>query len=82
MYVRPSARGRGVGKALLGQLVEDARALGVRTVRLESAAFMVEAHALYRSFGFTEIEPFAGREFEDVPGAEEIQVFMALTLDG
>lgn len=82
MYVRPSARGRGIGRALLAWLVEDARALGARSVRLESAGFMVEAHTLYRSFGFAAIEPFAGREFEDVPGAEEIQVFMALNLDG
>jgi N-acetylglutamate synthase-like GNAT family acetyltransferase len=80
MYVRPSARGSGVGRALLAQLLDDACGLGFDVVRLESAAFMTEAHALYRSFGFHEVEPYEGREFENVPGAEEIQVFMAREL--
>jgi GNAT superfamily N-acetyltransferase len=80
MYVRPSARGSGVGRALLGQLLDDARQLGFNVVRLESAAFMTEAHALYRRFGFAEVPPYEGREFETIPGAEEIQVFMELAL--
>jgi GNAT superfamily N-acetyltransferase len=46
MYVRPSARGRGVGRAILQRLIDDARALGYRTIRLDSACFMHEAHAL------------------------------------
>jgi GNAT superfamily N-acetyltransferase len=75
MYVRPEARGHGVGRMLLQQLVTDARELAFRLVRLESAAFMREAHALYRSFGFEDVPPYEGREFADVPGAEEIQVF-------
>jgi GNAT superfamily N-acetyltransferase len=80
LYVRPTARGSGFGRALLAQLLDDARRLAFDLVRLESAAFMGEAHALYRSFGFQEVEPYDGREFEDVPGAEGIQVFMALEL--
>jgi GNAT superfamily N-acetyltransferase len=80
MYVRPSARGRGVGRALLEQLLDDARRLAFDVVRLQSAAFMPEAHALYRSFGFAEVSPYEGHEFEAVPGAEKIEVFMALEL--
>jgi GNAT superfamily N-acetyltransferase len=80
MYVRPEARGHGVGRMLLQQLVTDARELAFRLVRLESASFMREAHALYRSFGFEDVPPYEGREFADVPGAEEIQVFMALEI--
>jgi GNAT superfamily N-acetyltransferase len=80
MYVLPSARGEGIGRALLARLLDDARELTFRVVRLESAAFMAEAHTLYRSFGFEDVPPYEGREFEDVPGAEEIQVFMALDL--
>jgi GNAT superfamily N-acetyltransferase len=81
MYVRPSARGQGLGRQLLEQLLADARALEFRLVRLESAAFMPEAHALYRSAGFKYIPPYEGREFADIPGAEGIQVFMALQLE-
>ena len=42
---------------------------------------MPEAHALYRGVGFTDIPPSEGREFADIPGAEGIQVFMALQLN-
>jgi GNAT superfamily N-acetyltransferase len=80
MYVRPSARGRGVGRKLLERLLDDAHVLGFRLVRLESAAFMREAHALYRSFGFDSVAPYEGREFAAIAGAEEIQIFMALDL--
>ena len=79
MYLRPEARGGGLGRALLERLLADARDVGVRLVRLESAAFMPEAHALYRSLGFEKVPPFEG-EFAAIPGAAEIQVFMALEL--
>jgi GNAT superfamily N-acetyltransferase len=82
MYVRAAARGRGVGRQLLHRLLDDARALGFRIVRLESATFMREAHALYRSFGFAEVAPYEGSEFAAIPGAEKIQLFMALELGG
>ena len=81
MYIQPSARGHGLGRQLLEQLLADARALDFRLIRLESAAFMPEAHALYRSAGFRDIAPYDGREFADIPGAEGIQVFMALQLE-
>jgi GNAT superfamily N-acetyltransferase len=80
MYVRPSFRGLGVGRAILQQLIDDARTLGVKTVRLESAAFMHEAHALYRSFGFAPSTSYAGREFESIRAVDDISVFMALDL--
>jgi GNAT superfamily N-acetyltransferase len=80
MYVRPSFRGFGVGRAILQQLIDDARTLGFKTVRLESAAFMHEAHALYRSFGFGPSTSYAGREFESIRAVDDISVFMALDL--
>jgi len=80
MYVRPSFRGFGVGRAILQRLIDDARTLGCKTVRLESAAFMHEAHTLYRSFGFVPCPPYAGREFESIRAVDDISVFMALDL--
>jgi GNAT superfamily N-acetyltransferase len=81
MYVRPSCRGFGVGRAILQQLIDDARSFGFKTVRLESAAFMHEAHALYRRFGFVPSTSYAGREFESIRAVDDISVFMALELD-
>ena len=62
MYVRPAARGRGVGRALLERLVADARADGYVVVRLETLDFMKEAHTLYRSLGFIGTTVFEGSE--------------------
>ena len=62
MYVRPANRRRGVGRALVRRLLAEAQAIGYRRVRLDSARFMVAAHALYRSLGFREIEPYEGSE--------------------
>jgi len=78
MFVRPAARGRGAGRAIVEQLVADARALGCSTVVLESAPFMHAAHALYHRVGFVPSERYGGREFESVEldGA----VFMRLDL--
>lgn len=79
MYVRPAARGRGVARALLQRLVEDARTEGYRTARLESLQFMTEAHSLYRSFGFADIAMFMGSEAA-VSGLEGVTYYMELAL--
>jgi ribosomal protein S18 acetylase RimI-like enzyme len=62
MYVRPEARNRGLGRALLNQLLKEARQIGYERVRLDSARFMTEAHKLYRRAGFHEIEAYEGSE--------------------
>ena len=62
MYVRPAMRRRGIGRALFCGLLDEARASGYRRVRLDSARYMVEAHALYRSCGFREIAPYPESE--------------------
>src|SRR2546430_247838 len=49
MYVQPSARGLGVGRLLVEQLLADARAMQFTIVRLESLRVLSAAHSLYRS---------------------------------
>jgi HAD superfamily hydrolase (TIGR01450 family) len=58
MWVDPSARGLGLGRRLLAELEEQARARGVRKVRLETNRTLTEAIRLYRSAGYEEVEPF------------------------
>jgi GNAT superfamily N-acetyltransferase len=58
MYVRPSARGLGVGREILTRLVAEARAERYATVRLETLEFMTTAHAMYRGFGFVTADNF------------------------
>jgi GNAT superfamily N-acetyltransferase len=62
MYVRAQARKRGLGRELLNRLMEEARQIGYERIRLDSARFMTEAHQLYRTSGFREIEAYEGSE--------------------
>ena len=78
MFVRPTARGLGVGRAIIERLIDDGRGLGFETIYLESASFMHSAHALYRSVGFAPSEPYPGREFEGAP--HDVSIFMRLDL--
>jgi GNAT superfamily N-acetyltransferase len=62
MYVRPAARRKGVGRALMEATIQEAHSGGYATLRLDSARFMSDAHALYRSAGFHEIPPYPESE--------------------
>ena len=55
MYLAPSARGQGVGRRLMGRLLEEARLMGYRRIYLETLTGMVEAQQLYRAWGFNKI---------------------------
>ena len=58
MWLRSDVRGRGLGRALLGHLMDEARTLGVDRVRLDTNETLVEAIALYESSGFVAVERF------------------------
>jgi putative acetyltransferase len=58
MYVRPEARGRGVGAAILGELERVAIEHGFRVVRLETGPLQPEAIHLYERTGYREIPCF------------------------
>jgi len=55
MYVDPSFRNIGAGKAILQALLTAAKETGYIKVRLDRPKFMEAAHSLYRSFGFIDI---------------------------
>lgn len=52
VYVRPGARGRGVGEAITRALFAEAATLGFTTIRLDTVAELAAAQALYRRLGF------------------------------
>jgi GNAT superfamily N-acetyltransferase len=65
MYVDPTLRRAGAGRAILEYLLTAAEAAGYTRVRLDSPTFMTAAHALYRSHGFVEIEPYIESEISE-----------------
>ena len=55
MYVDPSVRGRGVGRALVEALEREAKLLGVTTVVLETGTRLGSAIRLYEAVGYARI---------------------------
>lgn len=60
MHTADAMRGRGVGRAMLRHIVETARSRGYARLSLETGSwpYFQPAHALYRSHGFVDCEPF------------------------
>jgi GNAT superfamily N-acetyltransferase len=58
MYVEPQVRGQGVGRALVRSLEEEARALGVTKVVLETGQRLARAIRMYEGLGYVRIPLF------------------------
>lgn len=58
LYVAPAARGKGLARTLILRLLDEARSLGYRELRLDTLPMMGNAQALYASMGFTDIAPY------------------------
>jgi len=73
LYVRPAARGTGLGRALVETVLSHARAIGYGELRLDTADWMGDAVRLYARLGFRERSPYY---HNPMPGV----VFMSLAL--
>ncbi|MFD9898636.1 GNAT family N-acetyltransferase [Mesorhizobium sp. NPDC059025] len=58
MWVVPTARGKGLSRAVLAELEASARAAGITLLRLETGIANHEALGLYERSGFVRIGPF------------------------
>jgi putative acetyltransferase len=77
MHTAETARGRGVGSALLRQIMATGRARGMSRLSLETGSwpYFLPARALYARHGFVECAPFG--EYRDDPNS----VFMTRVLE-
>ncbi len=80
MYVLPSFRGKGIGRAIVERLIDDARTIGYRQLKLESLEFLKEAHSLYRSVGFREIDPYDHNSMEAYQAASQLDQYYSITV--
>ena len=76
MHTAEAARGRGVGSALLRQIMETARGRGMTRLSLETGSwpYFQPARSLYARHGFAECGPFGDY------GPDPNSVFMTLEL--
>jgi putative acetyltransferase len=58
LYVRPAFRSWGLGRHLIGEIIQVARRAGYTTLRLDTLPSMEAAQGPYRSLGFSEIPAY------------------------
>lgn len=71
LYVRPKARGLGVGRNLALTVISAAHEIGYRRMRLDTLPQMEQAQTLYRTLGFREIPPY---RYNPVPGTRYFEL--------
>jgi putative acetyltransferase len=74
LYVRPHARGAGLGHKLVERVIHEARLAGYVDMRLDVMAKSEPARQLYKKHGFLTADPVS---FNPVPGAS----FLGLRLN-
>jgi ribosomal protein S18 acetylase RimI-like enzyme len=77
MYVKPDFRGKGIGRLLGEQIIQQAKERGYQSMRLDTADTMHAAQGLYRSLGFKQIHQYYNLPVDVLQRA----VFMELSLE-
>ena len=52
MYLLPEYQGKGIGRDMMEKILDEARAAGYHTMRLDTVPYLDAAYALYVKLGF------------------------------
>lgn len=66
LYVVPSFRKFGIGRKLVQAILDDAKALGYHTMKLDTLDRLQPAIQLYKDFGFTDASAYYANPLEGV----------------
>ena len=81
LYVKPEARGTGLGRHLVQRRIDAARNMGVKTLLVDTLKANVEMQGLYRKLGFEEIEVYPeSATYQMVPELLPLMVFFRMDL--
>ena len=78
LVIDPKARGQGLGRRLVAECIEHARALGYRKLVLWTQANLLAARHIYKQAGFTLVETEPHHSF----GVVLVGEYWALKLKG
>ncbi len=73
LYVRPEYRGHHISRLLIERILDDAREIGYKAIRLDTFPFMQSAIHMYKQYGFRFVD-----RYNDNPA--ETAIFMQLDL--
>jgi len=74
LYVKPAHRGKKLGRGLALAIIEEAKSLGYKVMRLDTVVEMKEASNLYRALGFQPIDAYC---YNPLPNAMYFELRLA-----
>ncbi|MBS0126414.1 GNAT family N-acetyltransferase [Thetidibacter halocola] len=81
LYVRDAMRGTGLGRALVDRRIDAARAMGLRTLLVDTISINTPMQRLYDSIGFRRIDAFAqSSTLRAFPDLHDTMVFYRMDL--
>lgn len=79
LWVRPAARGSGLGRSLVETVIGAARDQGFETVGLTTPPWSEASHVLYESLGFERTPPYPETRLDEQHHDDAIFMQLALT---